>query len=177
MKFLPHYAQPKPELRHSLGYIFLPRGVIRPTDWIVTDEVDAAMWRDRNLGTTLIKLSRTVRQHAASRRKLPIASVSRQRARQKVYIGNIRTRGRRRGFRVPGFKADEHCPRYGVVKNSAPRGACRHSRFPYLRRGTHDEIRGPCCSLSRSRNSSSGDPYPTNFQIINISVAALLRAS
>lgn len=28
-----------------------------------------------------------------------------------------------------------------------------------------------------SHNSSSGDPHPTNFQIINISVAALLRAS
>lgn len=29
----------------------------------------------------------------------------------------------------------------------------------------------------KPHNSPSGDPYPTNFQIINISVAALLRAS
>lgn len=35
----------------------------------------------------------------------------------------------------------------------------------------------PATSSRCSHSSSSGDPYPTNFQIINISVAALLRAS
>lgn len=133
------------------------------------------MWRDRNLETTLIKLSRAVRQHAASRRKLPIVSVSRQYARQKVYIGDIRTRGRR-GFRVP-FKADEPCaPRYGIVKSSVPPGWLRGTLVSriYEERARSAPLPSP---LSRSRNSSSGDPYPTNFQIINISVAALLRAS
>lgn len=40
-------------------------------------------------------------------------------------------------------------------------------RFAYLRGW----------SAYKPHNSPSGDPYPTNFQIINISVAALLRAS
>lgn len=41
-------------------------------------------------------------------------------------------------------------------------------RFTYLRVGGR---------AYKPHNSPSGDPYPTNFQIINISVAALLRAS
>jgi len=78
------------------------------------------MWRDRNLGTTLIKLPRAVRQHAASRRKLPIAGVplARAHARHRVYIGDAPSTARgRRGFRA-ALKAEA---RRGVAKRSGAR--------------------------------------------------------
>jgi hypothetical protein len=76
------------------------------------------MWRDRNLGTTLIKLPRAVRQHAASRGKLPIAGVplALAHARHQVYIGDVRGR---RGFRA-ALKAEA---RRGLAKSSVSRRA------------------------------------------------------
>lgn len=47
--------------------------------------------------------------------------------------------------------------------------------LPY--RSAYLRGRGGTGRAYKPHNSPSGDPYPTNFQIINISVAALLRAS
>lgn len=142
------------------------------------------MWRDRNPGNDFDKV--TVRRPTTPRieKKLPIAAnmcPPHSCARQKVYIGNTRSTRFSGSVQSPNERRVGLPSRHGVVKSSSSsdggvgNGGGVRSRFTYLRE-TRSVSVSPLLS-ARSHNSPSGDPYPTNFQIINISVAALLRAS
>lgn len=74
----------------------------------------------------------------------------------------------RRGGSVRALKGVQRGEKKGAatMKRGDPKV---YARFTYLQ-WVHTASYKP-------HNSPSGDPYPTNFQIINISVAALLRAS
>lgn len=118
----------------------------------------------------------TVRRPTTRRIKKKLSIVSAPHARARKFIST--TFGHAvDAVSSPRSKADE--PALGVVKSNAM--ACRPgalvSRIYEKHTSRARALPSPPPCPSYSHNSSSGDPYPTNFQIINISVAALLRAS